>query len=289
VRIVVSEREVGMRVDQLVAERLSVSRAEARRLIAANLVQKPNGRAPDKGHMVALGQEFTVLYAAEQGVAAQPDATLTLRIAHQDAQLVLVDKPVGMPSHPLRAGELGCVANGLLAQFPEMLHVGYDTRQAGLVNRLDNDTSGLLLAARDVETFAQLRELLRSGGVHKRYLALTEVAVEPGELSFALAPRGKRVAVVSADEPEARPAQTRVISCEPHGRYFLVELSAERAYRHQVRAHLAHIGAPLVGDVLYGGSSARHHFLHASRMSFVHPQTQARLDLESQLPDSWPR
>jgi 23S rRNA pseudouridine1911/1915/1917 synthase len=286
-RIVVTDEEAGQRADQLLAGRLGISRARARKLLEAGELRRGRTRLA-KGDFVAAGDELA-LDDPELDPSARPDPAPVLTIAHEDAQLVVVDKPAGMPSHPLAPGELGCVANALLARFPEMLQVGYDSRQAGLVNRLDNDTSGLLLAARDRATFEALRDLLASGQVEKRYLALTERAVSPGMLEGALAPRGARVAVVPGTAPGAQPAQSRVVACRPlpHGR-FLVELEVSRAYRHQVRVHLAAVSAPLVGDVLYGGTPAPHHFLHASRLAFTHPVTGKRIDVTSALPPDWP-
>jgi 23S rRNA pseudouridine1911/1915/1917 synthase len=286
-RIVVTDEEAGQRTDQLLAGRLGVSRARARKLVEAGQLRRGRARLA-KGDVVAAGDEL-LLDDPELDPSARPDPSLALRIAHEDAQLVVVDKPVGMPSHPLAPGELGCAANALLARFPEMLQVGYDSRQAGLVNRLDNDTSGLLLAARDRATFEALRGQLARGEVEKRYLALTERPLPPGTLHGALAPRGARVAVVRDDAPGAQPARSLVIACRPLvSGQFVVELEVSRAYRHQVRVHLAAAGAPLVGDVLYGGVPAAHHFLHASRLAFTHPFSGERVDVTSAPPPDWP-
>jgi 23S rRNA pseudouridine1911/1915/1917 synthase len=287
-RIVVREDEAGQRVDQLLAARLGVSRTQARKLAEAGRVRRGRARL-DKGQFVAAGDELE-LDDPELDPSARPDPSLVLDIRHEDDVLLVVDKAAGVPCHPLAPGELGCVANALLARYPEMRHVGYDSRQAGLVNRLDNDTSGLLLAAKDGPTFEALRRLLTEGAMDKRYLALTDRAVAPGELRGALAPRGAKVAVVDPEKPGARPARTRVVSSQAvrDGR-FLVELAVSRAYRHQVRAHLAMAGAPLVGDVLYGGSPAPHHFLHASFLAFDHPASGRRIEVESPLPADWPR
>lgn len=221
--------------------------------------------------------------------AAKPDPTLPLTVRFEDETLLIVDKPAGVPSHPLSPGELGTLANALLARYPEMLHVGYDARQAGLVNRLDTDTSGLVLVAKTRLSFERLRAMVESGSVHKRYLALTTNPVTPQELTYPLVPRGPRVGLARAGE-KSRAATTRVVRCEPFARgHYLVEAEAPRAYRHQVRAHLALAGAPLLGDVLYGGAPAKHHHLHAARIAFRHPFTDAEIAVESPLPAEWPR
>lgn len=284
--IVIEATHAGQRLDHGLAGLLGLSRGQVQRLIAGGAV-KHNGRRAHKGATLAAGDQLVVDEARlDVSVVADPELALTLR--YQDDALVLADKPAGMPSHPLDAGERGCLANALLARFPEMAHLGYDKRQAGLVNRLDNDTSGLLLAARSREAWQALRELLRQGGIEKRYLALTSAAVSVGEVRLWLAPRGARVAVVPAESAEARETHSCVLACTPvRTNRYLVELTAAHAYRHQVRVHLAELGAPLVGDALYGGAAGPHHFLHASRMCFVHPFTGATVDVTSPLPDAW--
>jgi 23S rRNA pseudouridine1911/1915/1917 synthase len=192
-----------------------------------------------------------------------------------------------MPSHPLRPGELGCAANGLLAGYPEMAGIGYDERQPGLVNRLDNDTSGLLLAARSPELFVTMRRALEEGQIEKSYLALVTRPVRPQEIDLALAPSPKHRSRVEVNAL-GRPAHSAVHACRAHGELFLVEVRACRAYRHQVRAHLAAIGAPILGDVLYGGAFGARHYLHASRLEFTHPVTQAAVALRCEPPSDWP-
>jgi 23S rRNA pseudouridine1911/1915/1917 synthase len=285
-RIVIDQASAGRRLDELLSSTLGLSRAQVRRLIEAGAVRH-NGKRARKGQALLAGDELAV-DEARLHVSLVADPALPLLLRHEDAHLVIADKPTGMPSHPLDPGEQGCLANALLARFPEMAHVGYDARQAGLVNRLDNDTSGLVLAARTAEAFTQLRELLRAGAIHKRYLALTVRELAAQDIRLSLAPRGARVAVVPESDPEGRVTHTRVLGCRAFGQgRFLVELEAAHAYRHQVRVHLAHLGAPLVGDALYGGEPGAHHHLHASRIAFRHPFTGEQLCVESPLPPAW--
>jgi 23S rRNA pseudouridine1911/1915/1917 synthase len=281
----IHEQEAGTRLDRVLCSRLTLSRSQVKRLFEAGEVRR-NGRRADKGDLVARGDRVE-LGAELRDSRAQPDATVALDVRYEDAYLVVVDKPPGVPSHPLRPGELGCVANGLLARYPEMAGTGYDDRQPGLVNRLDNDTSGLLLAARSPEAFVSMRRALEEGEIEKSYLALVTRPVRPQVVELALAPSPRHRARVEVNAL-GRPAQSTVHACRPHGELFLLEVRAGRAYRHQVRAHLAAIGAPIVGDVLYGGAFGPRHYLHASRLAFVHPMTSAPVELRSEPPSDWP-
>jgi 23S rRNA pseudouridine1911/1915/1917 synthase len=279
------ENEAGSRLDRVLCARLGLSRAEAKRLFSGGEVRR-NGRRADKGDLVVTGDRIE-LGSELSDPRARPDPSVTLRILYEDPALVVVDKQAGIPSHPLRPGELGCLANGLLARYPEMAQTGYDLRQPGLINRLDNDTSGLVLAARDAVVFGQLRDQLERGEMRKSYLALVARWLDPQEISLPLAPSSRHRARVEV-AALGRPSSSEITRCWRHGDLFLVEIEACRAYRHQVRVHLAALGAPIVGDALYGGGEGRHHYLHASSIAFVHPSTGVELLIRSELPAGWP-
>lgn len=279
------EREVGTRLDRVLCERLTLSRSQVKRLFDAGEVRR-NGRRADKGELVAHGDRVDLGVELRES-RAQPDPEVAFEVLHEDAHLVVIDKPAGIPSHPLRPGELGCAANGLLARYPEMAGTGYDDRQPGLVNRLDNDTSGLLLAARSPEIFAVLRSALETGQIEKSYLALVTHPLRPQSIELSLAPSPRHRSRVEIN-PLGRPATTVVHACRPRGALFLVEARAGRAYRHQVRAHLAAVGAPILGDALYGGEPGPRHYLHAARLAFTHPVTRALLEIRCELPNDWP-
>ncbi|MDB4987355.1 MAG: Ribosomal large subunit pseudouridine synthase, partial [Myxococcaceae bacterium] len=275
----IQEQEIGTRLDRVLCHRLTLSRSQVKRLFEAGEVRR-NGRRAGKGELVSRGDRVE-LGAELRESTAQPDPSVLLELCYEDDQLVIVDKAPGIPSHPLRPGELGCVANGLLARYPEMSGTGYDDRQPGLVNRLDNDTSGVLLCARSPEAFAALREALEAGQVHKRYLALVAEPVKPQSIELALAPSPRHRARVEVNAL-GRPAISVVSSCQSYGELFLVEVRASRAYRHQVRAHLAAIGAPIIGDALYGGAFGARHYLHAASIAFEHPFTHAAVDVRAE-------
>lgn len=282
----IEEREAGSRLDRVLCERLGMSRAEAKRLFAGGEVRR-NGRRADKGELVARGDRIE-LGSELSDPRARPDPDVPFRVVFEDAHLVVVDKPSGVPSHPLRPGELGCLANGLVARYPEMAQTGYDLRQPGLVNRLDNDTSGLVLAARSDAAFSRLRAMLEQGEVNKTYLALVERPIPPQSIDLALSPSSRHRSRVEVN-PLGRPAVSLVERCWPHGRYYLVSVRAPKAYRHQVRVHLAAVGAPILGDLLYGGGEGARHYLHACELRFWHPITGETVELRSDLPEDWPR
>jgi 23S rRNA pseudouridine1911/1915/1917 synthase len=278
--------QAGQRLDRFLCDRERLSRASARRLIDAGQV-RVNGRRAAAGQRLVVGDEVSVAETASSDPSSrQPE--LALAICYEDASLVVVDKPAGVPSHPLRPGECGTVATALVARYPEMAGVGYSPREPGIVHRLDTDTSGLMLAARDASTFAALRAQLERAEIDKRYLALCPGRPTVPSVHHAwLRARGRRVALRDQSFEDAQPVSTELLGAEDHGAHCLVEVRVHLARRHQVRAHLAALGYPIAGDALYGGADLeglRGHFLHASQLMLAHPKTGAALVMRSGLP-----
>jgi 23S rRNA pseudouridine1911/1915/1917 synthase len=278
----------GQRLDRfLCAEIPQLGRAGARRLIEAGSV-RVNGRRAAAGQRLSAGDEVVVA-GPPISLVALPDPELALNVCYEDAWLVAVDKPAGVPSHPLRPGERGTIASALLARYPEMANVGYSPREPGIVHRLDTDTSGIMLAARSPQAFAALRAQLGRGEMDKRYLALAlGMPAAPARHEAWLSARGARVTLRTEPFATAPRVETELLSAQAFGDHALVELRISLARRHQIRAHLAALGHPIAGDRLYGGSplpGLSRHFLHASELRLRHPETGLALTLQSPLPD----
>ncbi len=281
--------KAGQRVDLFVGEALGLSRARLKRLFEEGAV-RVEGRPVKKGLLVAAGQRVTVEWERETREAV-PEADVPLRVLYEDAALVAVDKPAGQPSHPLRPGETGTVANALVARYPECARASEDEREGGLCHRLDIKTSGVLLAARTREAWQAMRAAFGGREVDKRYLALvTGPLAEEGEIEVPLRhhprhPDRVEPAAQGAEGARAAHSQFRVLARA--GEYSLVEVRILTGVLHQVRAHLAGVGAPLVGDTLYGGRAEPglgRFFLHARSLGFTHPRTGKRVYVESPLP-----
>ncbi|MEM1414393.1 MAG: RluA family pseudouridine synthase [Myxococcota bacterium] len=300
-RLEVGEVEAGMRVDVVLVARVrDMSRARAKALAASGAL-RVNGRRVAKGTRLQPGDVVTLeRLPPPRDFPAARDPELTLDVRLEDPRFVVVHKPAGMPTHPLEPEERGTLAGALVARYPEMADVGHRPREPGLLHRLDTGTSGLVLAARDAEAFATLRDALLGGAIDKRYLALCVGIVRaPQRIDLPVAhDRGDRRRMVAGDLEGARAATTEVLASEPRTLALLpapgdasrVELRARAARRHQVRVHLATLGFPLVGDVLYGGPEVPEqvgHCLHASRLRFAHPATGAGVDVTSE-PADWP-
>lgn len=281
---VVTGPDTAVRLDHYLRERVSgLSRRQLMWLFQAGHV-RVNGRLASKGTRVQSGDRIELEgIPAETGPGADFDVPLS--IIYEDPHLVAVDKPAGIPSHALRAGERGTVVSALLARYPELRGVGYRELESGLLHRLDNDTSGVLLAARDQATFDVLRAAHERGEFEKRYLALVRGRPAPQRLRAWLRADRKSVRVRREPFEGAKAVEMDLLTSEGYGDYSLVCVRLARAARHQVRAQLAEAGHPIAGDGQYGGDALPHldrHFLHASELRF--PYEGKTLQLTAALP-----
>lgn len=281
----------GERLDRWLALNVEgVGRRGASELCAARRVLV-NGRSAAKAQRLAAGDIVTLLEDASESVAAEPEAPLDVRL--ERPELVVVNKPAGQATAPLEAHERGTLANALLARYPEMRGIGHRAREPGLLHRLDTQTSGLVLAARTADAFVALSQALEAEQLQKRYLAIVEDRALPqaGEIELALTVERGSGRVVALEEPRegARMRRSVFQTLERRGGLALVSVSVERAFRHQVRVHLAHSGWPIAGDQMYGGRMApalgERHALHASYVAWAGDGRVAAFTVESALPE----
>ena len=277
-----------MRLDAFLAHHVPhCSRRTAQRVIAAGEV-RVNGQRARKAQSVAAGDTVEVpdvLYASPQ---LQPNPHLVVPVLYEDAALIAIDKPAGMPSHALRAHETETAANFLLAHHPDLAGVGKSDKEPGLVHRLDTDTSGVLLAARTAAAYRAVRQQFSTRQVKKEYLAVVHGDVPTaGEVRAPITHdrhNRRKMRACSATGPAARPAVTRYRPLQRFGAYALLAVEIPTGVMHQIRVHLAALGHPIVGDRLYGGvlcdGDPPRHLLHASRLTVVHPETGRPLTVE---------
>jgi 23S rRNA pseudouridine1911/1915/1917 synthase len=264
-----------------------VSRAAIQRLIKTGRVTV-NDRISKPSYRMESGDEVVVHLPARALPGIAPEQ-IALDIVYEDEHLISVNKPAGMVVHPAYGHHSGTLVNALLARWPEIADVG-GLERAGIVHRLDRDTSGLILVAKDDATHAALQRQFKRRQVKKVYLALVEDHPSPRQ-GLIDAPIGrdkrerKRMAVVKI----GREARTTYRVIQSFDAYSLVELRPETGRTHQLRVHLAWLGCPVVGDRVYGRRKqrllAQRQFLHAQKLELAHPITGAPLAIAAPLPD----
>jgi 23S rRNA pseudouridine1911/1915/1917 synthase len=274
----------GMRLDVWLAGALALPRTKVKALLDRGAV-RIGGRPPRKGDRTVAGARIEVTLETEDPRPV-PEPELPLAVLHVDPQLVAVDKVAGMPSHPLEPGERGTVVNALVARYPECAGASEDPREGGLVHRLDTLTSGVLLAARDPAAWRAVRDAFTERRVEKVYLAVvTGPVADAGDIDLPLRHRGDHVEPALGGGGREALTGFRVLSRSADAA--LLEVRIQTGVLHQIRAHLAAVGAPVLGDVAYGGRphpGLERFFLHAARLGLAHPVSGDRLEVRSPLP-----
>lgn len=279
----------GERLDKAVVVVVpDLSRAVVQRLVKGGQVSV-NGRVSKPSYRVEVGDEVVVRVPAKRPPQVLPEQ-VELDVIYEDEHLLMINKPSGMVVHPAQGHESGTLVNAVLGYLPQILDVGGPER-AGIVHRLDKDTSGLIIVAKSETVRNALQRQFKRRQVKKTYLALVEGHPEPrqGEID---APIGrhkrqrKRMAIVRS----GRDAYTAYRVIETFDNHSLVELQPETGRTHQIRVHLAWLGYPAVGDRVYGRRKQQllkhRHFLHARKLELTHPVTRAPLSLTAPLPDN---
>ena len=285
--------EPKQRLDKfLLAHLPGYSRARVQALIRSGCVLV-DGEPRKTGYKFKGGEQVSLRIPRGAESSVEPE-DIPLDIVYEDAQLAVIDKAAGMVVQPGPGNKSGTLVNALLARYPELAALMDDPEtqdRLGIVHRLDRGTSGLLVVARDKLTLLALMRQFRERSVEKVYLALLEQRPQTNsgliDAPIARDPRQrKRMAV----QRGGKPAQTEfeVLDDDFQGDRALVRLKLLTGRTHQIRAHMAFIGCPVVGDTVYGRRKQRvrmkRQFLHAHELAFEHPASGERLRFLSELP-----
>jgi 23S rRNA pseudouridine1911/1915/1917 synthase len=282
----VPPERAGERLDVLLADRVG-SRSAAQRLIDEGRVTVDGVLRP-KRHKVAAGELVAwTLPAAPAPVAA---ADVPYAVPYEDEHLLVVDKPAGIVVHPAKGHRAGTLAQALTGRAVG----GEDEARAGIVHRLDRDTSGLLVVARSDEAHRRLKTALQDRDITREYLALVlgRPPARSGTIDAAIGRDRRHRTRMSTDTDEPRDARTHFTVERALPEATLLRVRLETGRTHQIRVHLQAIGHPVAGDPEYGGEGAfglPRQFLHATRLAFDHPFTGAPVDVTSPLPDELQR
>jgi 23S rRNA pseudouridine1911/1915/1917 synthase len=284
----------------LAAHHPDMSRSRAVQLLEQGKVLV-NGEPARKSHRLNTGDIVDIRVPAPVATAILPEA-IPLVIVHEDSDLLVIDKPAGLVVHPAPGHRSGTLVNALLHHVSDLSGIGGVLRP-GIVHRLDRDTSGLMIVAKNDSAHRRLSAALKRREVRRIYLALAwghlaqDSIVVDAPIGRARNDR-KHMAVV----PDGRPALTSFRRISRWRAADLIEAELQTGRTHQIRVHLAHVGHPVVGDSTYGVGAERgmsgpdrrwamelakrvpRQFLHAARLSFRHPRTGEELRFESGLP-----
>nr|WP_245785339.1 RluA family pseudouridine synthase [Paracidovorax wautersii] len=280
----------GARLDKALAELVpELSRSYLQQLLSQGCVQLNGQPASKPAAKVKAGDRITVeIHPTEQSQAFKPEA-MALDVVHEDEHLLVIHKPAGLVVHPAPGNWSGTLLNGLLGRDPKASLVP----RAGIVHRLDKDTSGLMVVARDRATMDALVRMIAAREVSRQYLALAWGAWRHAPHRRVSAPIGRdprnrlRMAVVDLATQAGKPAQTDIDLLGGNAEASLVRCTLHTGRTHQIRVHMASLNHPLVADALYGGAPGaglQRQALHAFRLAFTHPVTGVPMQWHAPLP-----
>jgi 23S rRNA pseudouridine1911/1915/1917 synthase len=280
--LLVPDDAAGTRLDRFLAEPLG-SRSRAQSLIDAGRV-RVDDTVRAKKYLVGGGERIEIDDHEDVPEAGAVD--VPFGVAYEDEHLMVVDKPAGVVVHPARGHRTGTLAQALAGRAAG----GDEPWRAGIVHRLDRNTSGLLVVAKSDPVQRALKALLTERNLRREYLALVDGLPEAraGTIDAPIGRHRRERVLMSIDSEDPREARTHfeVLRVLPSSALLQVVLDTGRT--HQIRVHMAAIGHPVVGDKQYGGPMSfglRRQFLHAARLAFPHPVTGEPIDIRSELPD----
>lgn len=285
--------EAGVRLDRYLTIVLpGISRTTVQKLIENGEVLV-NRHASKSSYTLRIGDEVQVmsLNMHDKAIKIMP-RSLPIDIVYEDKDLLVVNKAAGMVVHPAPGHHDDTLVNALVARYPDI--TGGDTElRPGIIHRLDKDTSGLIIVARNAAAHAALASQMKRHEIVKSYLALVEgvVALDQGSIDAPIGrnPRQRKQMAITA--ARSREARTHFRVLERFNRHTLLLVELETGRTHQIRVHLKAIGHPIVGDPVYGSGSTnrglklKHQFLHAYQLKFAHPTTGNIVNLEAPLPE----
>ena len=285
---IITSDEKGDRLDHFLSAKKEIgkTRSQVHRLIEDGFVEV-NKESPKPGYRIKQDDRILLTVPPPEDLDVNPE-NIPLEIVHEDKDIIVVNKPRGMVVHPAAGNRSGTLVNALLYHCRDLSGIGGVLRP-GIVHRLDKDTSGLMVAAKNDHSHQELSRQFKARKVLKRYLALVHGGLdqEEGVIEERIGRhpvQRKKMAVVN----RGREAVTHYRVLERFDKYSLIELTLKTGRTHQIRVHLTSIGHPIVGDPAYGHRKeefrASGQLLHAQKLGFYHPQSGQYLEFEAGIP-----
>ena len=284
---VVEEEDKGTRLDQYLVKQLDLTRTRVQNLIKENNI-KVNNEKTKVAYKIEPNDSVRVYIpeVVEKDIEAED---IKLDIVYQDGDIAIINKYSGMVVHPAHGYYSGTLVNAILFQIKDLSGINGEMRP-GIVHRLDKDTSGLIIVAKNDKAHTKLTEMFKNKEIKKTYLAIVKgkVSKETGriETNIGRDEKDRKKMSVSRDEKKGKLAITTYKVIDSNERYSLLDVNIETGRTHQIRVHMKHIGYPILGDIVYGrpDNKIMRQMLHAYKLEFKHPITSEEMVLEAQLP-----
>lgn len=286
----ITAEKSGVRIDSLIAEELpEISRSSAQKLIENGLVTL-NGKAVKKNHKTTTGEEFEITLPEPEVTDIIPQ-DIPLDVVYEDSDVIVVNKPRGMVVHPAPGHPDGTLVNALMYHCGDSLSGIGGAIRPGIVHRIDMDTSGLLIVAKNDAAHAHLSAQLSDRSLSRVYEAVVygRLKEDSGTISAPIGRHPTDRKKMAVTEKNSRSAVTHYQVIARYNGFTHVRCILETGRTHQIRVHMTHVGHPLLGDLVYGRKKAEKGLsgqcLHAKKLKFIHPTTNEPMAFETELPE----
>jgi len=286
--LITSLSGVNQRLDVFLSEKIKeLSRSRIQKIVEEQRV-RINGVSRKSSYKLREGERVEIDFELPEPEKIEPE-NIPIEVLYSDVCIAVVDKPSGMVVHPGAGNKRHTLVNTLLYHFPDIKMVGPEERP-GIVHRLDKETSGVMVVAKNLKAYKELQRQFKVRKVEKFYVALVwgKMPRHEGKISWAVGRHKKHGERMSIKTRKPRSAETLYTVQKEYGEFTLLEIKPTTGRTHQIRVHLSASGHPVVGDNRYGGRKSKiscpRLFLHAQRLVFFHPETKERVEFSSHLP-----
>ena len=287
-KTIVVDNNENIRLDSYIVTKEDLSRAMVQKLLEENNILV-NGSIKKSSYKVKMGDkiDITINKPKESKIEAQD---IPVEIVYEDADIIVVNKPKGLVVHPANGNPDGTLVNAIMNICKDSLSGIGGEKRPGIVHRLDKDTSGLLIIAKNDKAHIQMSEQIKNRKVKKKYIALVRGIINENEATINMPiARSKKDRKKMAVDKDGKEAVTHFKVLKRYDKYTLLEIKIDTGRTHQIRVHMSEIGHPVIGDEVYSNGKnefgVKGQMLHARSLDFEHPITGEKMHLEAEIPE----
>lgn len=287
-KLILEVLEGGKRLDLYIVENTELTRTRIQQLIKdQNIII--NEKKTKSSYKVESGDIIDILIPEEKEIDLLPE-NIDIKILYEDNDIAVIDKPAGLVVHPSHGHESGTLVNAVMYHIKDLSGINGEIRP-GIVHRLDKDTSGLIIIAKNDKAHTKLSDMFKNSDVKKTYLAILKGKInkDSGRLETLIGRDSKDRKKMAVVKENGKTAITNFQVLDKNEKFSLVKVNIETGRTHQIRVHMKSIGYPILGDKTYGRESntVKRQMLHAYKLEFIHPITEKTVEITSELPEDF--
>lgn len=287
-RLILEAGESGKRLDAYLAENTELTRSRIQQLIKEENV-RVNDKKVKSSYKIEIGDKIEILIPEEKQIDLVPQ-NININILYEDNDIAVIDKKAGLVIHPSYGHESGTLVNAIMFHIKDLSGINGEIRP-GIVHRLDKDTSGLIIIAKNDKAHNRLSEMFKEKEIDKTYLAIVKgsISKDAGKVETQIGRDTKDRKKMCVVKSNGKTAVTNFLVLDKNDKFSLVKVNIETGRTHQIRVHMKYLGYPILGDSVYGKESktVKRQMLHAYKLEFKHPVTGEEMTIRSEIPEDF--